>query len=56
MATDILPDFLDWADQGYACGPLEMYKAPANMSLRAKTTYPVIASEAKQSLWKEIGI
>jgi dihydroorotate dehydrogenase electron transfer subunit len=27
MATDILPDFLDWADQLYACGPLEMYKA-----------------------------
>jgi dihydroorotate dehydrogenase electron transfer subunit len=29
MATDILPDFLDWADQLYACGPLEMYKAMA---------------------------
>ena len=26
MATDILPDFLDWADQIYACGPMEMYK------------------------------
>jgi dihydroorotate dehydrogenase electron transfer subunit len=36
MATDILPDFLDWADQVYACGPLEMYKAMAEMSLRAK--------------------
>lgn len=29
MVTDILPDFLDWADQVYACGPVEMYKAMA---------------------------
>jgi dihydroorotate dehydrogenase electron transfer subunit len=29
MATDILPDFLDWADQIYACGPADMYKAMA---------------------------
>jgi dihydroorotate dehydrogenase electron transfer subunit len=36
MATDILPDFLDWADQVYACGPVGMYKAMAEMSLRAK--------------------
>jgi dihydroorotate dehydrogenase electron transfer subunit len=35
-ATDILPDFLDWADQVYACGPVDMYKAMAEMSLRAK--------------------
>jgi len=27
MVTDILPDFLGWADQVYACGPLDMYKA-----------------------------
>jgi len=36
MATDILPDFLDWADQVYACGPADMYKAMAEMSRRAK--------------------
>ena len=35
-ATDILPDFLDWADQVYACGPVDMYKTIAEMSLRAK--------------------
>ena len=29
LATDILPDFLDWADQVYACGPTDMYKAMA---------------------------
>jgi dihydroorotate dehydrogenase electron transfer subunit len=36
IATDILPDFLDWADQVYACGPADMYKAMAEMSRRAK--------------------
>jgi len=36
MATDILRDSLDWADQVYACGPVEMYRAMAEMSLRAK--------------------
>lgn len=36
MVTDILPDFLDWADQVFACGPVDMYKAMAEMSLRAK--------------------
>ena len=29
MATDILLDFLDWADQVCACGPVDMYKAMA---------------------------
>jgi dihydroorotate dehydrogenase electron transfer subunit len=29
LATDILPDFLNWADQMYACGPADMYKAMA---------------------------
>jgi dihydroorotate dehydrogenase electron transfer subunit len=33
MATDILRDSLDWADQVYACGPVDMYKA---ISLSAK--------------------
>jgi dihydroorotate dehydrogenase electron transfer subunit len=36
MVTDILPDFLDWADQVFACGPVDMYKAMAEMSLRTK--------------------
>ncbi len=40
MATDILPDFLGRADQVYACGPLEMYKAMAEMSSRAKPSNP----------------
>ncbi len=29
MITDIVPDFLDWADQVFACGPLCMYQALA---------------------------
>lgn len=29
MITDILSDFIDWADQVYACGPLAMYQAIA---------------------------
>ena len=33
LATDILPEFLDWADQIYACGPIDMYKTMAEMSL-----------------------
>jgi len=36
MATDILPDFLDRADQVYACGPVDMYKAMAETSRQAK--------------------
>jgi dihydroorotate dehydrogenase electron transfer subunit len=35
-ATDVLPDYLDWADQVYACGPVDMYKAMTDMSLRAE--------------------
>ena len=37
MATDILSDFLGWADQIYACGPAGMYSTMAEMSLRTKT-------------------
>jgi len=29
LASDVLPDFLDWADQIYACGPVGMYEAMA---------------------------
>ncbi|MFC1957844.1 dihydroorotate dehydrogenase electron transfer subunit [Chloroflexota bacterium] len=31
MVTDLLPDFTGWADQVFACGPLPMYKAMAQM-------------------------
>ncbi len=30
MITDLLPDFIDWADQVFACGPVSMYRDIAN--------------------------
>ena len=33
MVTDVLPDFLSWADCIYACGPLDMYKTMANLTV-----------------------
>jgi dihydroorotate dehydrogenase electron transfer subunit len=38
LVTDILPDFLDWADHVYACGPVDMYKAMAETSLPVLNT------------------
>jgi len=39
MITDLLPDFLDWADQIFVCGPTEMYRAMTtrNQQLKAKS-------------------
>jgi dihydroorotate dehydrogenase electron transfer subunit len=48
MATDILPDFLDWADQIYACGPADMYKAMTKMSLRV----PILSGRSNPKLKK----
>jgi len=31
MITDLLPDYINWADQVFACGPLPMYQAMARM-------------------------
>ena len=31
MITDLLPDYISWADQVFACGPLPMYQAMARM-------------------------
>jgi len=58
MATDILPDFLDWADQVYACGPVDMYKAMADMSLRAERSNLKLKGEEREpvlSLSKDEG-
>jgi dihydroorotate dehydrogenase electron transfer subunit len=39
MVTDIIPDFIDEADQIFACGPLPMYKTMARMpELKNKST------------------
>ncbi len=47
-ATDILPDFLDWADRMYACGPVDMYKTMAKMSLRV----PILSGRSNPKLKK----
>jgi dihydroorotate dehydrogenase electron transfer subunit len=47
-ATDILLDFLDWADQVYVCGPMNMYKAMAEMSLRV----PILSGRSNLKLAK----
>ena len=31
LVTDLIPEHTDWADQVFACGPLPMYKAMAQM-------------------------
>jgi len=31
LITDLLPDFIGWADQVFACGPMPMYKIMAQM-------------------------
>ncbi len=36
LATEVLPKFLEWADQVFACGPLDMYRAMAGMSSGGK--------------------
>jgi len=41
MITDILPDFVDWADQIYACGPLAMYQAIATENRQRRVRKPV---------------
>jgi len=41
MITDILPDFVDWADQIYACGPLAMYQRMAIKNQQRHVRKPV---------------
>lgn len=36
MITDFLPDFIDWADQVFACGPTRMYRTMASQNLKTK--------------------
>ena len=36
MITDFLPDFIDRADQVFACGPTQMYQTMASQNLKTK--------------------
>jgi len=39
--TDILPKYVDWADQVYACGPLAMYQSIAKRSNKWRSKTPI---------------
>jgi dihydroorotate dehydrogenase electron transfer subunit len=41
MAIDLVPDFLSWADQVYACGPSGMYKAMADLTCHSERAEPL---------------
>jgi dihydroorotate dehydrogenase electron transfer subunit len=41
MITDLLPEFADWADQIFACGPTEMYKSMATQNQKLLKTKSV---------------
>ena len=44
MITDVLPDFVDGADQIYACGPLAMYEAIAAQEQQEHLRKPIQVS------------
>ncbi len=41
MITDLLPDFVDWADQIFACGPTEMHQVMATRNQKLLKAKPV---------------
>lgn len=36
LVTDVLPDFLEWSDQLYACGPMGMYRAMSELACHSE--------------------
>jgi len=44
MITDLLPDFVGWADQIFACGPLSMYRTMAARKQQLLKTKPAQVS------------
>jgi len=44
LITDLLPDFIDWADQIFACGPTSMYQTMATQKQQLLKTKPVQVS------------
>jgi len=48
MITDLLPDFVGWADQIFACGPTSMYRVMAEQKQRLlKAKSPQISLEVR---------
>jgi len=48
MITNLLPDFIDWADQVFACGPTEMYRDMAHKKQELK-----LEGKPVQISWEE---
>ena len=46
LLTDVLPDFLEWADQLYACGPSGMYEGMAKLLRCFESPAPRASREA----------
>ncbi len=44
MVTDLLPNFVGWADQIFACGPTSMYRAMTNQKQQLLEVKPVQVS------------
>ncbi len=44
MVTDLLPDFIDWADQVFACGPMPMYHDMSRQREKLLKSKPVQVS------------
>ena len=44
MITDLMPDFIGWADQMFACGPLPMYQTMATQNQQLLKTKPTQVS------------
>ncbi len=55
MVTDILPDFLDWADQIYACGPVDMYKAMLELTCHSERSEESKLKKCQVSLEVRLG-
>jgi len=45
LVTDVLADFLKWADQLYACGPSGMYEGMAKMACQFESPAPCASGE-----------
>ncbi len=54
MITDLLPDFVDWADQIFACGPSSMYQAMAAQSRQLKAKSVQISLEVRMGCGRGI--
>ena len=55
LITHIVPEFLDWADQAFACGPLQMYEAMAALSHHCSSAQQAKLKSCQVSLEVRMG-